>query len=103
MPAIAAGSHVLVTGASGFIAVWCCHQLLERKFKVRATVRSQDKGKYLEQLFQRHADQFSYVICEDLEKVSIQYSTVFHSPAPHSLCLTLFCARSVPSEAARSI
>ncbi|KAN0064118.1 hypothetical protein ACQY0O_003285 [Thecaphora frezii] len=68
MPAIAAGSHVLVTGASGFIAVWCVHQLLERGHRVRGTVRSQVKGEYLRTLFKRHGDRFSFVIAEDLEK-----------------------------------
>ncbi|XP_004364061.1 NAD-dependent epimerase/dehydratase [Capsaspora owczarzaki ATCC 30864] len=34
---------VLVTGGSGFIASWCISVLLERGFKVRATVRSTAK------------------------------------------------------------
>ncbi|PWZ00415.1 NAD(P)-binding protein [Testicularia cyperi] len=68
MPAIGPNSHVLVTGGSGFIAVWCCYQLLERGHSVRATVRSTDKGEHLEQLFKQFGDKFSFVIAEDLEK-----------------------------------
>ncbi|EPQ27590.1 uncharacterized protein PFL1_04728 [Pseudozyma flocculosa PF-1] len=71
MPAIGPDSHVLVTGASGFIAVWCCHQLLERGHRVRGTVRSQEKGEYLAALFQRFGDKFSFVIAEDLEKPGV--------------------------------
>lgn len=68
MPAIQPKSHVLVTGGSGFIAIWCVYQLLERGHKVRATVRSDDKGKYLQQLFKKYSDNFNFIIAEDLEK-----------------------------------
>ncbi|GAC71110.1 flavonol reductase [Moesziomyces antarcticus T-34] len=68
MPAIQPKSHVLVTGGSGFIAVWCVYQLLERGHKVRTTVRSDAKGKYLQDLFKKYGDQLSFVIAEDLEK-----------------------------------
>ncbi|KAJ9477211.1 NADPH-dependent methylglyoxal reductase GRE2 [Pseudozyma hubeiensis] len=68
MPAIQPNSHVLVTGGSGFIAIWTVYQLLERGHKVRATVRSDDKGKYLQDVFKKHGDNLSYAIAEDLEK-----------------------------------
>ncbi|TKY86860.1 hypothetical protein EX895_004148 [Sporisorium graminicola] len=68
MPAIGSKSHVLVTGGSGFIAIWIVYQLLERGHKVRVTVRSQDKGKYLQDVFQKYADNLEYTIAEDLEK-----------------------------------
>ncbi|EST07003.1 3-beta hydroxysteroid dehydrogenase/isomerase [Kalmanozyma brasiliensis GHG001] len=67
MPAINSNSHVLVTGGSGFIAIWCVYQLLERGHKVRATVRSDDKGKYLQSVFSKYGDSLSYAIAEDLE------------------------------------
>lgn len=68
MPAIGPDSLVVVTGASGFLAVHCVHQLLERGHRVRATVRSTDKGDYLRQLFdKRHPGKFEYVVAEDLE------------------------------------
>ncbi len=68
MPAIQPNSHVLVTGGSGFIAIWTVYQLLERGHKVRATVRSDDKGQYLQDVFKKYRDKLSYVIAEDLEK-----------------------------------
>lgn len=68
MPAIQPNSHVLVTGGSGFIASWCVYQLLERGHKVRATVRSDDKGKYLQRVFKKYGDHFNFIIAEDLEK-----------------------------------
>ncbi|SNX88046.1 related to GRE2 - methylglyoxal reductase (NADPH-dependent) [Melanopsichium pennsylvanicum] len=68
MPAIQSNSHILVTGGSGFIAIWCVYQLLERGHKVRATVRSNDKGEYLQKLFQKYGDSLSFTIAEDLEK-----------------------------------
>ena len=68
MPAIQPKSQVLVTGGSGFIAIWCVYQLLERGHKVRATVRSEDKGKYLQSVFKKYGDSLSFIIAEDLEK-----------------------------------
>ncbi len=69
MPAIKPNSHVLVTGGSGFIAIWTVYQLLERGHKVRATVRSTEKGQYIEQLFSsKFSGKFDFVIAEDLEK-----------------------------------
>ncbi|KAH7091801.1 putative dihydroflavonal-4-reductase [Auriculariales sp. MPI-PUGE-AT-0066] len=38
------GKHVLLTGASGFLAAWVLRYLLEQGFTVRATVRSQSKA-----------------------------------------------------------
>ncbi|KAH7091796.1 putative dihydroflavonal-4-reductase [Auriculariales sp. MPI-PUGE-AT-0066] len=38
------GKHVLLTGASGFLAAWVLKYLLEQGFTVRATVRSQSKA-----------------------------------------------------------
>lgn len=60
-------SLILVTGASGFLATHCIHQLLVLGHKVRGTVRSNEKGLYLQELFKRHGDSFSYVIAADLE------------------------------------
>ncbi|KAG8712620.1 methylglyoxal reductase (NADPH-dependent) gre2 [Ceratobasidium sp. 394] len=66
MPAIKAPATVLVTGASGFIAVWVCKTFLEAGYTVRGTVRSASKGDYLVDLFK--SDKFSYVIVEDIAK-----------------------------------
>lgn len=71
MPAIGPGSLVLVTGASGFLAAHCVHQLLERGHSVRGTVRSKEKGEYLQKIFKRHGDKFQFVIAEDVEKPNV--------------------------------
>lgn len=65
MPAIKPGSTVLVSGASGFIAAHLCQTLLSKGYKVRGTVRSESKGKYLVDLFKGLGD-FEYVIVEDI-------------------------------------
>ncbi|KAG8762779.1 methylglyoxal reductase (NADPH-dependent) gre2 [Ceratobasidium sp. 428] len=66
MPAIKAPATVLVTGASGFIAIWVCKAFLEAGYTVRGTVRSASKGDYLVDLLK--SDKFSYVIVEDIAK-----------------------------------
>ncbi|KAG8702659.1 methylglyoxal reductase (NADPH-dependent) gre2 [Ceratobasidium sp. 395] len=66
MPAIKAPATVLVTGASGFIAIWVCKAFLEAGYTVRGTVRSASKGNYLVDLLK--SDKFSYVIVEDIAK-----------------------------------
>jgi len=68
MPAIAPPAKVLVTGASGFVAVWVTRTLLEKGFSVVGTVRSDSKGEYLKNLYKDHGDKFSYVIVDDIEK-----------------------------------
>lgn len=68
MPAVPAGSKVLVTGASGYIAVHVVHQALKDGYHVVGTVRSSDKGEYLTQLFQKQfPNKFTYTIAADLE------------------------------------
>ncbi|CAE6440800.1 unnamed protein product [Rhizoctonia solani] len=68
MPSINVNDTVLVTGASGFIAVWVCQTLLEAGYNVKGTVRSASKGDYLVDLFKSYAPKFKYVIVEDIGK-----------------------------------
>ncbi|KAG9016260.1 methylglyoxal reductase (NADPH-dependent) gre2 [Tulasnella sp. 427] len=68
MPAVAAPAKVLVTGASGYIAVWVCKTLLEKGYSVVGTVRSDSKGEKLKELFKDYDGKFSYVIVEDISK-----------------------------------
>ncbi|GFZ52209.1 hypothetical protein JCM24511_09982 [Saitozyma sp. JCM 24511] len=70
MPAVAAGSLVLVTGASGFIAAHTVQALLDAGFPVRGSVRSADKGEYLKELFRGKSATFDYVIVNDIEKAN---------------------------------
>jgi nucleoside-diphosphate-sugar epimerase len=64
---------VLVSGASGFIAVWIVRTLLEHGFAVRGTVRSHKKGNYLKKMFESYGDRFEFVIVEDISSVSRTY------------------------------
>jgi hypothetical protein len=52
----------------GFIAIHCVRLLLEGGYRVRATVRSLDKGEYIAELLgKRYSGKFDYVVVEDLE------------------------------------
>ncbi|KAF8342995.1 D-lactaldehyde dehydrogenase [Cantharellus anzutake] len=68
MPAVQPPAVVLVTGASGFIAAWIIQRLLEARFNVVGTVRSHDKGKFLQELYKGFGDKFTYAIIEDIAK-----------------------------------
>ncbi|KAF8342433.1 D-lactaldehyde dehydrogenase [Amanita rubescens] len=69
MTVIAPGSKILVSGANGFIAVWLVRILLEQGYSVRGTVRSKEKGAFLEDMFKSYGDKFELVVVEDLTKV----------------------------------
>lgn len=68
MPAIREKSLILVTGASGYIATWVCQEFLQAGHSVRGTVRSKEKGEYLQELFKSFEGRFSYVIVKDIGK-----------------------------------
>jgi dihydroflavonol-4-reductase len=48
--------RVLVTGASGFIAMHCVVQLLEQGYPVRGTLRSQEKERHLREVISQHGE-----------------------------------------------
>ncbi|KAG6835826.1 hypothetical protein H0H93_014299 [Arthromyces matolae] len=68
MPTITSGDKILVSGANGYIAIWVVRRFLEKGYAVRGTVRSADKGKYLEEYFKSYGDKFELVIVEDITK-----------------------------------
>ncbi|BGP43138.1 hypothetical protein JCM10449v2_007162 [Rhodotorula kratochvilovae] len=70
MPAVSTDSLVLLTGASGYLAVHVLKQLLERGFRVRGTVRSTDKGEDLKRRLAKDGldAKFEYAIVEDVEQ-----------------------------------
>ncbi|KAG6855973.1 hypothetical protein H0H87_008871 [Tephrocybe sp. NHM501043] len=68
MPTISTGDKILVSGANGFIAIWVVRRFLEKGYTVRGTVRSADKGKYLEKYFKSYGDKFEIVVVEDITK-----------------------------------
>ncbi|KAG8853840.1 methylglyoxal reductase (NADPH-dependent) gre2 [Tulasnella sp. 330] len=91
MAPVSAPAKILVTGASGFIAVWVCKTLLDQGYQVVGTVRSSSKGEYLQNLFEKDGygkDKFSFVIVEDMEKkgafdqVVVGVDAVEHTASP---------------------
>jgi len=68
MPVVPSSAKVLVTGASGFLATHVVTQLLQDGYQVIGTVRSQEKGDYLINLYDNYRGQFSFVIVPDIEK-----------------------------------
>ncbi|KAK8854804.1 hypothetical protein IAR55_003543 [Kwoniella newhampshirensis] len=67
MPAVTKGDFILVTGASGYIASHAAKEFLKEGYKVRGTVRSEEKGKYLKDLFAKDGlNDFEYAIVKDI-------------------------------------
>jgi len=68
MPALQNKGTILVTGASGYLAVHVVEAFLNDGFSVRGTVRSAAKGDYL--INQYKDKPFEYVIVPDMQTVS---------------------------------
>ncbi|KAJ3712421.1 hypothetical protein C8R42DRAFT_317352 [Lentinula raphanica] len=68
MTIVLPGSTVLVTGANGYIAAWIVRTLLEKGYRVRGTVRTQDKGRALQKIFERFETKFEFVVVPDITK-----------------------------------
>ncbi|KAH6904520.1 D-lactaldehyde dehydrogenase [Coprinopsis sp. MPI-PUGE-AT-0042] len=66
MHTITSTDKVLVTGGNGFIALYIVKTLLERGNSVRASVRSESKGRLLQQLFHSHGDRLETVVVPDM-------------------------------------
>lgn len=73
MPAVSStgGALVLVTGANGYIATWVVQALLEKGYTVRGTVRSEEKGKRLNEYFDStpYGSKLEWVVVDDISKV----------------------------------
>jgi nucleoside-diphosphate-sugar epimerase len=69
MPAITSNDKVLVTGANGYIALWIVQTLLDRGNSVRASVRSESKGRVLKDMFKSHGSRLEIVVVADMTKV----------------------------------
>jgi nucleoside-diphosphate-sugar epimerase len=68
MPTVQPPAKVLVSGATGYIAVWVVQNLLDRGYAVRGTARSVAKGDFLKKVFASYAsgDRFEVVIVVDI-------------------------------------
>lgn len=62
--AFSRGSLILVTGVSGMIAVHICYEALKAGFRVRGTVRSDEKGQAVTKLLQ--SPDFEFVVVKDM-------------------------------------
>ncbi|KAG2183642.1 hypothetical protein INT43_006650 [Umbelopsis isabellina] len=62
------GSHVLVTGSTGYIGVHVVKRLLEAGYRVTGTARSQDKTTKIQNEFKDYQDKLNFVYTGDLEK-----------------------------------
>ncbi|KAH9946473.1 NAD(P)-binding protein [Amylocystis lapponica] len=67
MPAVTSGK-VLVTGASGYVAIWVVKNLLEQGYSVRGTVRAESKIAHVKETFASFGDKLELVVVEDLTK-----------------------------------
>lgn len=65
MPALKTGT-VLVTGASGFLGTYIVEELLAKGYEVRAVVRDDAKGEYVQKTFPGA----KYVIVKEMNEVS---------------------------------
>ncbi|CAA7269674.1 unnamed protein product [Cyclocybe aegerita] len=70
MPTVPQGGKVLVSGANGYIAMWTVKILLQQGYRVRGTVRSAEKGKFMSDYFAKigYGDAFEFVIVQDIVK-----------------------------------
>lgn len=74
MVAVSKGDTILVSGASGYISAHTVDQLLKAGYKAKGTVRDDNKGKYLKDLFKGKGD-FEYVLVKDIGQVSLKKHT----------------------------
>jgi nucleoside-diphosphate-sugar epimerase len=61
-----AGSTVLITGASGFVAAHVIRAFLEMGYHVKGTVRSESTAEKVRQTHPQYKDQLSFAIVEDI-------------------------------------
>ncbi|KAI0759540.1 NAD(P)-binding protein [Trametes elegans] len=97
MPSITAPAQVLVTGANGYIGLWVIRYLLDGGYRVRAAVRSSEKGESLIQLFSQKlpegAHHLTFVVVPDLsaenafDKAVHGISGIVHIASPMTLAI----------------
>jgi short-subunit dehydrogenase len=73
---------ILVTGATGFIGTWIVETLLRNGYKVRAAVRTEEKGQHLLEIFGNYGTKLTLSVIGDMSKVK----------APKSPSIFLQCA-----------
>lgn len=79
MPTIPPNGTVLVSGSNGYIATWVVRTLLERGYRVRGTVRTEEKIKYMKEYFENlgyaygEGGKLELVVVEDIVEVCPYY------------------------------
>ncbi|KAK7456489.1 hypothetical protein VKT23_010739 [Stygiomarasmius scandens] len=81
-----AQSTILATGANGFVATWIVDGLLKKGYTVRASVRSADKGKHLQEMFKSFGDKLQIIVTGDMSKATFDEAVkgvdaIIHSAA----------------------
>ncbi|KAJ3337179.1 methylglyoxal reductase (NADPH-dependent) gre2 [Gonapodya sp. JEL0774] len=79
---------VIVTGASGYIAAHVCLAFLTNSYRVVGTVRSEDKGRYLTDLFKDFGDAFRYSVVPDMQKEGAFDEAAKGCQDPHAQLVT---------------
>jgi len=75
MPALSeTNTLVLVTGATGFIGTWIVRNLLESGYRVRAAVRTEQKGQHLLKVYRNYGEKLTLSVIGDMSKVRVQKS-----------------------------
>jgi uncharacterized protein YbjT (DUF2867 family) len=71
MPTVAPDTDalVLVSGANGYIALHVVRVLLEKGYRVRGTVRTQEKVAHLKETFASYGDKIEVVVVPDITAV----------------------------------
>ncbi|KAH9946470.1 NAD-P-binding protein [Amylocystis lapponica] len=97
MPAITSGK-VLVTGANGYIASWVVGSLLQQGYSVRGTVRAEEKGQYLKEIYKSYGNKLELVVVDDLTKEGIFDDAVKGVDAIAHLASPVRVTRTDPDE-----
>ncbi|CCX10109.1 Similar to Putative uncharacterized oxidoreductase C513.07; acc. no. Q9UT59 [Pyronema omphalodes CBS 100304] len=85
------GDWVLLTGASGFVAAHCLTALLDAGYKVKCSVRSQEKADEIRKRRASHADKLDFVIVKDIVEPGAHdeavkgVTAVVHTASPFTL------------------
>jgi len=73
-------TRVLLTGASGFIALHILEVLLKRGYSVRGTVRSQEKANKIATAYPEYKERLDFAIVEDIAKPGAFDQAVISEP-----------------------
>ncbi|KAL4981300.1 hypothetical protein BDW68DRAFT_183642, partial [Aspergillus falconensis] len=79
---------ILVTGANGFVGTWVVRQLLENGNRVRAAVRSLERGAHMRELFSSYSGSLEIVAVGDMtepnafDQAVVGVDGIIHTASP---------------------